>query len=235
MQIFQRLKTWALYHLGLLPKSSLQQQWDANLAAHKQYKQQWDTQQQQHGFKIAAVQQAHKAQSGNPYFVFADFGAMSHERFLTIERVQNCLSQSIDDPKNFDLYINKFCQTILHYIQNNKGDALQKVKDAVVAFQHNSRVMPKIAVFCQLAACFMLRHDENPYSFDSTIHLEKVQELYNDSMLRTFFLHYSLEMQDKEGKIWAKLKSLNFTSTDDFVAYSARQIVKEKQNQQPKK
>lgn len=232
MNFFKNIKLWLLKTLGLLPLDTLGQKWEANVLLHKQNKAEWDKEQLRQGGRLELLKEVYKSQSGNVYFVPTQYQGISHERFLRMERAQTALQWSFDDPANFGAYIQNLVNNIKRLAQDaDASKALNGVLTAVAIFENNSRMMPKIANFCNLAACFMIRHDENPYLFDEVLHLEKMQELYQDSLLRSFFLAYALEMQDKKGGIWEKLRSFGISSTDDFQQYSALQTAKEKAEQ----
>lgn len=229
--MFVKIKNWALRfaywvkrQLGLLPVSSLQQLWENNEQAHKRLKLEWDKTQRQNELNPCELLEAHKAASGNIYYIYKTQAQMPYERFMQLGSLQIQLEFCFDNADNFNDALDKIKTELVD------KENLQTAKAQFLEFLTRKKRLPSNFILQQMCALFMVRHDENPYYLDPAIQQQKIYELQTDSQLLGFFLTFCWEMWLIHlQRIMEKFHICKVISPQDLVHYSATQTIKENQ------
>lgn len=231
MNLFKRywLKSyyWLKRVVGLMPQSSLEQDWIANEKKHARLMEVWAAEQRAHNLRPAQLVKIKRAYSGNVYFEYKDFAQLPVERMHEFEALNVQLLYNIDSPDNFTLMV----ETITKSIQT--GD-IKSVRESWNEFLTRLNSLSSKSLMCRMAALFMIRHDENPHELNPQIQNEKVAELDRDSNLSAFFLTRCLEIcTTNNNKLMEKYKRLGIDNGQDLHSYFLKEIAnKQKQNHQ---
>lgn len=220
---------WGKRLLGLLPISDLQQLWENNEKAQQRLKVEWDKEHRANNLIPCELLQAHKAASGNVYYIYKQLQQMPIQRYQELTPLELQLEYCFDDAHNFD--------TALSLIQTElDANNLQRAKVKFAELMTRKRTMPSAFILQQMCALFMVRHDENPYYLDPTIQQQKIYELQTDSQLSGFFLTFCWEIWLlQRPRLTAKFGYCNVIYPQDLVHYSATQTIAQNQKQSANK
>ena len=136
----------------------------------------WAAEQRALNLRPAQLVQVKRAYSGNVYFEYKDFAQLPVERMHEFEALNVQLLYNIDSSDNFTLMV----ETITKSIQTGN---IKNVQASWNEFLARLTKLPSKGLMCQMAALFMIRHDENPHELNPQIQNEKITEGQQENQL----------------------------------------------------
>lgn len=165
--------------------------------------------------KTAPMREVYAATDGAIYYQYADMADLPVIRSQMLQQANLKLLWAITPEYIDKVFLPRYTEAA------EKGDAAAIV--AVVSdFLNRHKIAPEVPTMCEICALMVIRHDENPYTFNPIIHSQKMRHAANDYDLQAFFLHTSWEV----AKVVAaeRLESWGLGSSEGFLAYLAGEV-----------
>ena len=191
--------------------------WDEALATHEKLSKGWHQSAKAAGLPQIDTQLLFKAAGGSCYYAYLDPLRMPVERHKSLEQSLINLKLGLNED-----YLDKQFLPLLERTSklNDTTKMREQLSQLIEDFKQRRALPPSERTLLRLAAHFLLRHDEDPYTVNEVAIATKMQEVAEDSQLRGFFLTFALETalalapSDYIGA-W------NIKSSSDFLSYLA--------------
>lgn len=193
------------------PKNKVRERQEKNRAAFDENMTNWNEGRAQ----TAPMREVYAASDGTIYYQYANLGDLPVIRSQMLQQANLKLLWAITSEYIDKVFIPRYTEAA------EKGDAAALV--AVVSdFINRHKIAPEIPTMCEICAILVIRHDENPYTFNPIIHSQKMRHAATDYDLQAFFLHTSWEV----AKVVAaeRLESWGIGSADGFLAYLTGEV-----------
>lgn len=182
---------------------------EANRIQHAQDKKAWDAQQRTSKSDTCELNERYISKAGNIYLDYVNI-----EKMTVVRKVKfgECLT-SLRFGLNED-FLKFFSSSTKEAIkQGNAQLALAKIAE----FEERAKTCVEEKMLFKLASLLLVRHDENPYSYNPKMEALKRMECEQDADLHAFFLNIAYLYTQK--LLEDKYKELSITNETDFLNY----------------
>lgn len=209
---------------GWLTRSKLSKA-DQNIALHKKLKKQWDSDKFTTGGQSIDLMQIYVSRAENVYYCHKDIMQIhvvrQRELTLALQRV----AFNIDD-RELDKWIKGMRDKI-------NTEQTYQMHAHLNDLEIRRKKIPQAEVFISCALPLILRHDENPYTYQKNIRDAKMREIASDPDLRSFFLSEGYAEGARSLKA-ENLKDWKMQSLQDFLDHwTQEQMDRAAQQQTP--
>jgi hypothetical protein len=192
-------------------KTAFQKAIEANKALHQKSKEAWDAQRAMQKLDLCQLSQCYSTIAGNIYYTYSDILTMPVSRKVEFEKNLRALSYGLTD--NFmSLWAASMQKAIETNNQQQQFTLLNELKQ-----RHTTCLESDLLL--KIAMLLIVRHDENPYTYNASKEAEKKKEALDDADLHAFFL--TIAYQLTQGVLAGKFKDLSIQSEQDFLVYLA--------------
>lgn len=160
--------------------------------------------------KPAPMREVYAANDGTIYYQYANLGDLPVIRSQMLQQANLKLLWAITPEYLERVFVPRYTEAA------EAGD-LAGVIAVVSDFLNRHKIAPEIPTMCEICAIMVIRHDENPYTFNPIIHAQKMRHAATDYDLQAFFLHTSWEVAKQVAA--ERLESWGIGSADGFLAY----------------
>lgn len=188
---------------------------DRNMALHRKLKKEWDSNKAITAGQTIELMQVYTSRAGNLYFCHKNILDLHMVRQVELTKALQRIAFNVDD-KFLDKWIKGMrdkINTELPYQMHGHLNDLELRRKKI----------PEHEVFLAVALPLIIRHDENPYTWQSSMRDAKLRELASDPDLHSFFLSEGFV----EGKACLKVENLNawkMQNLEDFLQHWAKQL-----------
>lgn len=166
-----------------LPKVQEKDYWADARSTHETLKKGWDAAAQASQLPLIHLNEIYRSASGNIYYTFIDPSALTLSRLRYIEKAVIHIENALDAD-----YLRAWNQQLDNAIRSKD---IERIALLHSDFKLRTSEKTKDNAYLELACLYLLRHDENPYTFDPTSHKRKKEEVAQDPELYTFFLNFA--------------------------------------------
>lgn len=160
--------------------------------------------------KPAPMRERYAAKDGTIYYEYADISDLPVIRSQKLQEAMLKLEYAVTDKYMKE----QLTPNIQKAIADKDKDLAMRI---MADFVDRYNLAPEIPTMCDICALLLIRHDENPYSYNPIIHSQKQKHAQQDYDLQAFFLHASwlilLELKPQSLAFW------KIGSEADFLSY----------------
>jgi len=179
---------------------------DKNRALNQELKKSWDNARQAAGLTTFDLAECYESAKGHIYYRFVNILDITEVRHFEMQKASKAISLGVDDN-----YLDALEAEIKQAA--NKGDTA-KILGLVQDLNYRRKSLPEEKQFLKMGLLFIVRHDENPYTFNAVSEADKIKDMSEDPELRSFFLAIAWDLASS--LIQAKLKDLELPFAIDF-------------------
>lgn len=147
---------------------------------HKRLKKQWDSNKFATGGKIIDLMHVYTSRAGNLYFVHKNILDLHVVRQIELTKALQRIQFNVDE------------QFITQWIKGMRSkintEQVHQMHAHLNDLEVRRKQIPPAQVFLHVALPLIMRHDENPYTWQPNIKDAKLREITNDPDLHSFFL-----------------------------------------------
>lgn len=213
MYICTMLQKIVSFFKGLFAKTA-PSAWDLARAQNAALLKEWG---QKYGDgKEVALQEVFSTGNGWVFYSYSDIGNLSVIRHTKIQEQLTKLLFAVTPH-----YLQSFEQMLAQAVAAGNTGEIKRLGMQLAA---NMKTAPSLLAIAELGALLLIRHDENPYTYNHKIHVEKVKLIQTDDDAQFFFANTGAALQLATAAalgepMLAKLAGWKLTSGDAIPAY----------------
>jgi len=186
---------------------------DKSRALHAKMKQSWDNARTAAGLTTFEVTECYESALGSVYYRFVNILDLTEQRHFELSKISQAIKLGLSDE-----YLDSITERLNKALdQGNTTLAKALVQD----MNHRRSALTEHKQMMRLGMLYILRHDENPYTFNPVAEAAKLQDIEQDPELRGFFLAFAWDLTKL--MVQEKLAALGVHSQLDFHSLQEKQ------------
>jgi hypothetical protein len=182
---------------------------DKSRALHAKLKQSWDAARTAAGLTTFDMVECYESALGAVYYRFVNILDLTEQRHFELSKISQALKLGLSDE-----YLDALTARLSKAL--DEGNAAL-AKSLVQDLNHRRTALPEQKQMLKLGMLYLVRHDENPYTYNPISEADKLKDIEQDPELRGFFLAFAWDLTKVMVK--GRLDALGVHSGLDFRDY----------------
>lgn len=156
---------------------------DKNRALHQKMKLSWDNARTSTGLSPFEVAECYESALGSVYYRFVNILDIPEERQFEMIKSSRRIELGMSEQ-----YLNEALDTVGRAAE---AQNIKQVQSMIADIKNRMSTEPAEDLLIKLGLCLIVRHNENPYTYNAIAEREKLEDMKADPELRSFFLGIS--------------------------------------------